>query len=141
MSKIKKKPPESNGRIHKKHSLPEDNLRFSFKYLDFNHPKFHIDTVRNSYLKILLNRLKSLSNISVQNFRTNKDRALRAHMHDWRNTSEKEGFTCLNEQLRQCEPWQFELSANEHDRIHGILLDETFYIVWFDPHHQLYPKK
>lgn len=137
MSKIKKVLPEERGRIHKQHNLPEDNLKFSFKFLEFSQ-KFHIDEVNQRYLKVFLDRLKSISNISVNDFRTNKNKSLRAHTHDWQNTSEKKGFTCLNKQLKQCESWQFQLSANEHGRVHGILIDETFYVVWLDLAHKLY---
>jgi len=141
MGKIKKNPlSEASGRIHKQRSLPEDNLKFSFKYLNFDR-KFHIKDVTDGYLKVLLDHLKSLSSITVQVFRTNKHKALRAHTIDWQDTSEIQGFACLNEQLRQCEPWQFELCVNEHGRVHGILLDEIFYVVWLDPDHQLYPSK
>ena len=45
----------------------------------------------------------------------------------------------LNEQLRGEDAWEFEITRNEHGRVHGLLLDETFYIVWIDPDHNLYP--
>lgn len=61
-------------------------------------------------------------------------------MHDWQKTTEPDGYSELNEQLQGCEPWQFQLSANEHGRVHGILIDQVFYIVWLDPNHALYPK-
>ena len=35
-------------------------------------------------------------------------------------------------------PWQFALSANEHGRVHGFLIQNRFYIVWLDPEHELY---
>lgn len=138
MGKIKKsKNVTDSGRIHKRYSVPENNLKFSFKYFHLNE-KFHTQGVNPTYLNVFLNRLKSVSSFTIQEFRTNKDRSLRAHTLDWKRTTEKEGFTCLNEQLQQCEPWQFELSANEHGRVHGILLDEVFYVVWLDPEHKLY---
>ena len=28
--------------------------------------------------------------------------------------------------------------ANQHGRVHGILIDEVFYVVWLDPEHRLY---
>ena len=59
-------------------------------------------------------------------------------MHDWERTTEPFGFSSINAQLRQCEAWQFQLSANEHGRIHGLLLDDVFYVVWLDPKHSLY---
>lgn len=75
----------------------------------------------------------------VSEFRSTRHKSLRAHTHDWEKTSEKAGYSHLTEQLKQCEPWQFCLSANEHGRVHGILIDEVFYVVWLDPGHKMYP--
>ena len=35
--------------------------------------------------------------------------------------------------------WQFALSANEHGRVHGFLVADTFFVRWLDPEHNLYP--
>jgi hypothetical protein len=34
--------------------------------------------------------------------------------------------------------WQFSLSANEHGRVHGFLVENVFFIRWLDPDHNLY---
>lgn len=132
--------PEKSGRIHKDRELPDDLIRFSFRHLQATE-KFGIHQTADlgAYLPQLLDRLKSVSDMRLSEFRANKDRSLRAHTHDWARTSEKEGYSHLTTQLRACEAWQFQLSANEHGRIHGILIDEVFYIVWVDPQHLLYP--
>jgi len=44
----------------------------------------------------------------------------------------------LNQQLRDSEPWQFEITKTAHGRVHGLLIDDTFYVVWIDPQHLLY---
>jgi len=136
MPKIKKSFIPELGRIHKKFSLPEDHVRFSFKYLDMN-DKFHVRDSGIKYLETLFDRLKSISGITVQKFREG-GKSLRSHRIHWEKTSEKKGFKGLNMQLNQCEPWQFQLTSNEHGRVHGILLDEIFYIIWLDPYHKLY---
>lgn len=141
--KIKKQQlPDSSGRIHKAKELPDDLIRFSFRHLSstekFGHEKV---TDAATYLPQFLGRLQSVSDMSLSSFRTNKDKALRAHRHDWASTSEPTGFSHLTPQLQACEAWQFEISVNEHGRVHGILIDEVFYVVWLDPGHQLYPKK
>ena len=38
----------------------------------------------------------------------------------------------------QIEPYQFSLTSNKHERIHGFFIDEVFYVVWADPKHKLY---
>ena len=72
-------------------------------------------------------------------FRTNKSKALRVHRHDFAGTTEPSGFGNLNEQLKAQEAWQFQLTSNEHGRVHGMLVDDTFYVIWIDPDHELYP--
>ena len=47
-------------------------------------------------------------------------------------------FLNANEQLRAEEAWQFEITRNAHGRVHGLLVGETFYVVWIDPDHLLY---
>lgn len=131
--------PATKSRIHKDRELPDDLLRFSFRHLNsndkFGHEKV-VDTA--TYLPQLLTRLQSISNLKLSEFRANKDSSLRAHTHDWNKTTEIKGFAHLSTQLQSCEAWQFQLSANEHGRVHGVLIDEVFYVVWLDPGHLLY---
>ncbi len=35
--------------------------------------------------------------------------------------------------------WQFQIETNKYGRIHGIFIDDVFFIVWLDPNHRLYP--
>ncbi|OWQ47286.1 hypothetical protein CDL60_12480 [Roseateles noduli] len=63
---------------------------------------------------------------------------MRAHRHHWHETTEPQGFPRLSGEWDGHEAWQFQLSANKHGRVHGILVDEVFYIVWLDPEHRLY---
>lgn len=114
-------------------------LRFSFKHLDlYSNAKFNVDLCERGYLEKFLVRLKDLCGLSVQEFRTNKSSSLKAHRINWPDTKEVAGFSRLNEQLRDEEAWQFEITKNEHGRVHGILLEDTFYVIWVDPTHYLY---
>ena len=63
---------------------------------------------------------------------------MRCHTHEWKATSEPSGFG-LKGQLGQCEGWQFQISSNEHGRVHGIFINDVFFVVWLDPEHALYP--
>ncbi|MDE0332632.1 MAG: hypothetical protein OXL41_12250 [Nitrospinae bacterium] len=119
-----------------------DSLRFSFKYLDLvGNAKFSIERCRDGYLKTFLERLRDLSRLTAKEFRTSRSRALRSHAIDFSETTEPQGFHALNEQLRAEQAWQFQLTANEHGRVHGILLLDTFYVVWIDLDHELYPAR
>lgn len=121
-------------------SIPRDeSLKFSFKHLDLlSNEKFSIKLCKEGYFDKFLNRLKDICGVSVSDFRTNRSRSLRSHPITWEETTEANGFMCLNSQLRQSEAWQFEITSNEHGRVHGILIDDIFYVVWIDPCHKLY---
>lgn len=117
-------------------------IRFSFKYLDLvSNQKFGIHQCAEGYLAKLLERLKDLSSLSEMEFRASRSSSLRAHQIDWERTSEPNGFLSLNEQLRALRAWQFEITSNAHGRVHGFLLEDTFFVVWVDPAHQLYPAR
>ena len=113
-------------------------LRFSFKLISLTGEKFCVRRCASGYLDRFLNRLRDLSHLSVKEFRTNRSPAIRSHQIDFSRTSEPNGFAHLNEQLQAEQPWQFEITSNEHGRVHGLLIDDTFYVVWIDPDHLLY---
>jgi hypothetical protein len=60
-------------------------------------------------------------------------------------TNEKEGFVKApnidEEQLKFAEAWQFEVAPKSNGRAHGFLIGDTFYLVWLDPCHRLFPLK
>ncbi|HSW94310.1 MAG TPA: hypothetical protein VLJ15_08170 [Gammaproteobacteria bacterium] len=118
--------------------LPDSTVHFSFKHLDMKNQKFNIDNRKTQYFIKMLERLKNLSTLSPQEILSNRSRALRAHPITWKDTSEKSGFNHLNEQLKEITPYQFEISRDEHGRVHGFFIDNIFFIIWFDPNHQLY---
>ena len=127
-----------------------ESVTFSFKYLDLaSNEKFSIsrwpkngdwaNEKASSYLDTLLDRLKSVSGMRISEFQQSRSPALRSHAIKWGDTSEPDGFTGLNDELKEMEAWQFQLTANEHGRVHGFLLDKCFCVVWLDPFHRLYP--
>ena len=91
------------------------------------------------YTQKLMQRMRDLSSWTVSRFVNVPDKALRNHRHDWSRTARPNGFEHLNEQFRAYPGWQFCLTANEHGRVHGILIDDTFHVIWLDAAHNLYP--
>ena len=113
-------------------------LLVSFKLLDLHgNTKFSAAHCADGYLSKLLERLRDLSHTTLTAFKT-PGNSLRSHNIDFADTSEPNGFASLNSQLRDSDAWQCQISSNEHGRLHGILIEETFYIVWIDPCHLLY---
>lgn len=133
--------PRKNQHIPAVQLADDPLLRFSFKLIHLDGEKFCTRRCGNGYLERFLVRFRDISRLKVKEFRTNRSSALRSHAIDFKETSEPNGFIHLNEQLRSGQPWQFEITSNEHGRIHGLLLDDTFYVVWIDPDHLLYGGK
>ena len=131
--------PQHHGKIPQVQPLGDkDVLRFSFKLLDLTNKKFHSDRCGTGYIEHFLTRLRDVSTLTVREFRTNRSASLKAHKITFGTTTEVNGFSALNEQLQSEEAWQFELTRNEHGRVHGLLIGETFFLVWIDPDHLLY---
>ena len=68
------------------------------------------------------------------------------HVIDFTQTSETVGFTSApgidgdhGDQLAYFEAWQFQVRPMTNWRAHGFMSDDTFFIVWLGPHHNLYP--
>ena len=116
---------------------PSPGISFSLKYLQCSHAKFSFQNQNSQYLVVLLERLRDLSSLSVQEITSNRSSALRCHPIDWEDTTE-DGFGIPGEEQLVDTPYQFSLSANKHGRVHGFFIDEVFYIVWLDPDHKLY---
>lgn len=116
-------------------------LLVSFKLLDLHgNAKFSAAHCADGYLAKLLERLRDLGHTTLTAFKT-PGNSLRSHVIEFTDTSEPNGFVSLNSQLRDSEAWQCQISSNEHGRLHGILIEETYYIVWIDPCHLLYSQK
>jgi hypothetical protein len=103
-----------------------------------SNPKFGLHHCADGYLEKLLTRLQDVNRMRVEEFRSLPTKQVRNHRITFSETSEPNGFQTLNGQLKAKEAWQFEITANEHGRVHGILIDEVFFVVWLDPCHNLY---
>jgi hypothetical protein len=130
--------PRTSGGIPKP-KVPElpTCIVFSLKYAQLGGGKFSVARGNENYQMALLERLRAVSAWSTNEFFNCHHKALRAHSIDFSDTTEPAGFP-LNEQLKQVPPYQFQVSANAHGRVHGFLLGNVFYVIWFDPDHQLY---
>ena len=114
-------------------------LRFSFKYLDATHPVFDFGTRGGAYFRLLLARLKELSSIRVAEFCSSRATTLRIHPISFDDARVSvRGFGLPGKIGADEHGWQFALSANEHGRVHGFLIEDTFFVRWLDPEHRLY---
>ena len=116
-------------------------VNFSLKYLDINHEKFPCFDHNIDYYQGMVGRLKDLCSMKKMELMANRSSTLRMHPIKWDETSEKNGFGIPGEEQLVDTPYQFSLSSNENGRVHGFFILNTYYIVWIDKDHKLYPKK
>lgn len=119
------------------HTLNE-NIRFSFKFLETVHPKFRYSERDAQYFNAVLERLKAIGSIKVKEFRQ-YNKTLRNHPIKWgdNNLTEK-GFGLTGHSQLDDNAFQFSISANENGRVIGSLIGTTFFVVWLDPDHKTY---
>jgi hypothetical protein len=113
-----------------------EKLLFSFRFVDRNHEAFNLGGICESWFISLLDGLKEVSDLTWTQLVMDLKDHYRSHLHDWDTTSYKYNFD--DEFLEQVECRQFSLSAGT-GRVHGFIVGNRFYIVWLDPHHNLYP--
>lgn len=138
----KKKFPIENEVIQSMRNRASEKIIFSFRFFDREHELFNMGSMEKRSIPIcsewfitLLDTLKSVSNITVNELKSQRQH-YDYHEHDWNNLKTKYNFD--DDFLEQVECVQFRLSASS-GRVHGFVIGNTFYIVWLDPHHNLYP--
>lgn len=131
--------PDGTGQGIKKGHVPNPSLRFSFRLFDCTDAEVCPATFKEGYVQTLMERLKSLSTWTVNEFASGGSKALRNHPIKWEDTARPDGFK-LPDQYDGYTPFQFSLSVNEWGRVHGLLIDDTFHVVWLDQDHRVYPK-
>ena len=137
---IKKSAPAATGAIRKSPDV-DPELRFSFKFFDHTDGEMCPAAFGDGYTQTLMQRMRDLSSWKVKRFTEVFDRAIRNHQHDWTTTARPDGFQHLNDHFKAYPGWQFCLTANAHGRVHGIIIDDTFHVIWLDQDHSLYPSR
>lgn len=139
---IKKIPIESKSKYLPKLDLSILNpaVRYSFKYFHTDHEDFYptVGDFDKDGLLELIDRLKNISTMNMSDFMNKYSKSLRNHPISWEQTAIKDGYSHLPFTVEM--PFQFEVSLS-HGRVHGFIIDTTFYIVWLDRAHRLYPRK
>jgi len=117
----------------------EELLQFSFRHIDLENEKFSVSECPLEFFRLLMETIKTFSNWTIDDFQDQNNKDHR-HIIDFRQTTEPHGFSNVvdPDQFDYHEAWQFQLSQTELWRVHGILVDNTFFVIWLDPKHQLY---
>jgi hypothetical protein len=118
----------------------EELLQFSFRHIDLVNEKFSLSECTTEFFCLLMETIKTFSNWTVDDFQDQNNKEHR-HLIDFRQTTELNGFRDVvdPDQFDYHEAWQFQLFRTELWRVHGILVDNTFFVIWHDPMHKLFP--
>lgn len=119
-----------------------DKVSFNFRRLCYKQGgKFDYRSHESSYFLKLVERLQAISNMKKMEFIQPFGYGLRCHpihFKDTTNNLTERTFGILGEDIDD-EARQFEISTNEYGRVHGFFVENVFYIVWLDKHHELDP--
>lgn len=117
--------------------INDTEVSFNFKRLFQKNNKFRYDNRESRYFIKLLERLKNVSGMTRIGLR--QCQGLHFHQINFRSRDVSEDSFGLGQDIDN-DAWQISISVNEHGRIVGYFVANTFYVVWLDPEHELCPK-
>lgn len=137
--KIKPTRLKPSSRFIEPSELSNQPVSFNLKYLQEKEGKFNYCGCENTYFNTLLSRLRDISRMNRKEMTLSQKDSLRCHQIDFINdrVSEKSSGILQKEEAIE-DAWQFQLTSNEHGRVHGFFIGNVFYVVWLDPKHELY---
>lgn len=116
----------------------ERGVLFSFDTVEKNE-FFNLDGTYANWASELFDTMKIVSQIPVKDIYagkySRKGSSLRIHTHTNATAPCK-----MPKNIDLKEMWQIRISASKGG-IHGVFFENIFFVVWFDPQHNLYPDK
>ena len=123
-----------NIEIENKH----EKVLFSFEAVEKNE-YFNLDGTCQNWAADLFDTMQKVSRIALKDISagkySGKTSPFRIHRHEDAKPPCKLPSNILLEDM-----WQIRISISKGG-IHGIFFDNIFYVIWFDPQHNLYPDK
>jgi hypothetical protein len=123
-----------NIEIENKH----EKVLFSFEAVEKNE-YFNLDGTCQNWAADLFDTMQKVSRIALKDIYagkySGKTSPFRIHRHEDAKPPCKLPANILLEDM-----WQIRISISKGG-IHGIFFDNIFYVIWFDPQHNLYPDK
>lgn len=138
MKHIKKNPPQKSGSIRKS-TAKDPAILFSFEFFDHDDDEVCPSRFVEEYTQALTRRLRVLCQWTVHHFQNKYEKNIKNHIIEWRKTSRSMGFSRIPTEHKDAIAWQFAVAEHTHGRVHGFFIGNTFYIVWLDCNHLLYP--
>lgn len=114
----------------------DENIVFSFKAVERNE-YFNLDYTCPNWSQELFLTMQTVSNINMKDVYagkySGKGSTLRIHQH------QNAKSPCdLPRSVSLEDMWQIRISKSKGG-VHGVFYENIFYVIWFDPHHNLYP--
>jgi hypothetical protein len=119
-----------------KRNEKDNKIIFSFRFLDLMHEAFNLGGVCINWVNDLFFMLRDVSGITKKQLLNEYREHYRPHIHKWSELDYS--FEFSEEFYEQVECRQIRIEKSKGG-IHGFLIGNIFYIVWLDPHHNLYP--
>lgn len=127
--------------VNQKHQV---QVRFSFIYFDRKHELFTCGKAPHGWFLVLFENLKEISKLTKNEFLYNPKykNHYDPHQHNWSELDKRRHYPLPENMFEQIKDdcWQFRLSTS-NGRVHGFMIENVFYIVWLDPHHNFYPNE
>lgn len=118
--------------------INDKDLKFSFKYYDTQCNDFCISTWGKDKISATLKALQDINNKTYSDL-LQGSAVYHFHQVYWEQTTKKQGFPSV--QANQFDAFQFALIGvnGQKARVYGALAKSTFYVVWFDLEHNIWP--
>ena len=143
-----KKTKRTAHRADKRIEIPEQNKRnyydkyplWAFRRIDFDHPKWGISKNQEKLIDTL-SYLKGLESQTWAQILTSAS----GRVNNTRNHAILIDELCSDAQKRAIELKLDEfdelvsIAISGRERVWGLLLDGVFFIIWYDPNHEIYP--
>jgi len=139
MGQIRKTVPPKDNKI-KKATSTDVVMTFSFKFFDEKDEDVCPASFHETYTQALMLRLRVLSSWPGEKFRGKMENNIRNHRIAWEDTA-RAGFSRVSAEHKDTQAWQFAVEEHKHGRVHGFFIGDTFYIIWLDSCHALYPSE
>jgi hypothetical protein len=127
---------DEKSKITKK--MHEGKLQFSFFHLDTDDEYFNCGGRDTPWFMSFIDNLKNISKLNKSEFFEQRQH-YDVHSIEWGKCT-RSSFKISEEvikQLSEDKPMQFRISQSE-GRIHGFMIENTFFVVWLDPEHNLW---
>lgn len=130
--------PKHNGSVPTPDLSSTQKIKFSFEYYDTASTKYCMSCWNQAQVRGALMRLQNICTKSFNDL--NRERKVYHFGEvDWSQTIEKDGFP--DSRVNCLPPFHFALLGvnSQLTRVYGAYSSGTFYVVWFDLNHEIWP--